>query len=83
MAVRHCGLAIARIVTGIVVQIIDVGLPAEKSNPWFIHALDTEGRPRPVPARDMSRSEIIRYVRQRFGDYAASATAAAEALTLH
>jgi hypothetical protein len=69
--------------TGIVIQIIDAGFPAEKSNPYFIHVFDEDGRPWPVPAHLMSRSEIIRYVRQRFGDFAASSVAAAEALTLH
>jgi hypothetical protein len=80
---RHCGLAIARIVTGIVIQIIDAGLPAENANPWFTHVYDENGRLWPVPAHLMGRSEIIRYVKQRFGDYAASSVAAAESLTEH
>jgi hypothetical protein len=82
-APRHCGLAMARFVTGIVIQIIDAGLAAEKSDPWFIHVFDTEGRPWHVPAHLMGRNEIIRYVRQRFGDYAACSVAAAESLTVH
>jgi hypothetical protein len=69
--------------TGIVIQIIDAGLPAENNNPYFLCVYDVDGRPWPIPASLMGRQEIIKYVRQRFGDYAASATAAAEALTLH
>ena len=69
--------------TSIVIQIIDAGFPAENNNPYFLCVYDVDGRMWPVPACEMSRSEIIRYVRQRFGDYAASSMAAAESLTEH
>jgi hypothetical protein len=68
--------------TAIVIQIIDAGLPAEKANPYFV-VFDADGRLWPIPPCLMSRNEIIRYVRQRFGDFAATSVAAAEALTLH
>jgi hypothetical protein len=69
--------------TGIVIQIIDAGFPAENSNPYFLCVYDMDGCMWPVPACLMGRNEIIRYVRQRFGDYAASSVAETEALTLH
>jgi hypothetical protein len=69
--------------TGIVIQIIDAGFPAENSNPYFLFVYDTDGRIWPVPACLMGRNEIIRYVEQRFGAYAASSVAAAESLTVH
>ena len=70
-------------VTGIVIQIIDAGFPAENSNPYFLCVYDVDGRPWPIPASLMGRGEIIKYVMQRFGDYAASSVAAAESLTEH
>jgi hypothetical protein len=68
--------------TNTVIRIMDAGFPAENNNPYFC-VYDVDGRLWPVPPCLMGRNEIINYVRQRFGDFAATSVAAAEALTLH
>jgi hypothetical protein len=69
--------------TDVVISIIDSGLGAKYENPYFLYVFDANGKPWPVPVWEMGRDEIIRYVRQRYGNQYAQWTADASALTIH
>ena len=63
-------------------EIIDAWLPPE--GPWpNIYLFDADGQLWPIPAHQMGRADIIRYVEDRYGSVFAHWTARNPALTEH